>query len=110
DARIFATAGWDSKARVYSTKTMMELAVLKWHKEGCYAVALGEIRGAEPTPTKVEGEPDTSDAAVADVVGGEVASTDAISTGEQRRTRATSETHWLAIGSKDGKLSLWEVY
>ena len=43
DAKIFATAGWDGRARVYSTKSMKELAVLKWHKEGCYALAFAEI-------------------------------------------------------------------
>ncbi|RAK79955.1 WD40 repeat domain-containing protein, partial [Aspergillus fijiensis CBS 313.89] len=38
DGRILATAGWDSRVRVYSCKTLKEVAVLKWHREGCYAV------------------------------------------------------------------------
>ncbi|QIW99373.1 hypothetical protein AMS68_004891 [Peltaster fructicola] len=43
DEKILATAGWDGRVRVYSTRTMKELAVLKWHKEGCYAVAFAEL-------------------------------------------------------------------
>jgi WD40 repeat protein len=43
DGRIFATAGWDSHVRVYSCKTLKELAVLQWHKVGCYAVALATV-------------------------------------------------------------------
>ncbi|MCJ1404172.1 ASTRA complex subunit [Xylographa trunciseda] len=43
DGKIYATAGWDARVHVYSAKTMKELAVLKWHKEGCYATAFAEI-------------------------------------------------------------------
>ncbi|KAL9036011.1 MAG: hypothetical protein Q9214_006323, partial [Letrouitia sp. 1 TL-2023] len=43
DGKIFATAGWDGRIRVYSGKTLRELAVLKWHKSGCYATAFAEI-------------------------------------------------------------------
>lgn len=43
DGKIFATAGWDSRIRVYSCKTMKELAVLKWHKEGCYTIGLAKV-------------------------------------------------------------------
>merc|ERR1711939_357892 len=43
DGRIFATAGWDARVRVYSAKTLKELAVLKWHKEGCYSTAFADV-------------------------------------------------------------------
>jgi hypothetical protein len=43
DSKIFAAAGWDARIRVYSAKTMRELAVLKWQKGGCYAVAFATI-------------------------------------------------------------------
>ena len=52
DGKIFATAGWDARIRVYSTKTMRELAVLKWHKQGCYAVAFAQV---------IEADTDTSE-------------------------------------------------
>ncbi|KAK4494380.1 hypothetical protein PRZ48_014678 [Zasmidium cellare] len=88
DEKTFATAGWDSRVRVYSVKTMKELAVLKWHKEGCYALAFADVGGVEKSG---EGEEGTMTVA------------------EQRKHTAKT-THWLAAGSKDGKVSLWEIY
>ncbi|KAH6698929.1 WD repeat-containing protein, partial [Verticillium dahliae] len=43
DGRVFATGGWDAMVRVYSGKTMKEVAVLKWHEVGCYAVAFAGV-------------------------------------------------------------------
>ncbi|KAK1051381.1 Astra associated protein 1 Asa1 [Friedmanniomyces endolithicus] len=96
DGRIFATAGWDGRVRVYSAKTMKELAVLKWHKEGVYAVAFAT------------GQDDDDDAA-ADSGDGMAVGKREMTVSEQR-VRKTKETHWLAAGSKDGKVSLWDVY
>ncbi|KAK4574733.1 Astra associated protein 1 Asa1 [Recurvomyces mirabilis] len=94
DEKIFATAGWDGRARVYSAKTMKELAVLKWHKEGCYALAFATI-GESRSSNKVDGE------ALAVKRNVTVA---------QQRVQKVQSTHWLAAGSKDGKISLWDVY
>jgi len=93
DGRIFATAGWDGRLRTYSTKTLKELAVLKWHKDGCYALAFAELqdtgnRGIEQT---------------------DMAAKHNLMVSEQR-TAKTKSTHWIAAGSKDGKVSLWDVY
>jgi hypothetical protein len=66
---------------------MKELAVLKWHQEGCYSVAFGEVL-----------EPDQSK------------ETDALITVEERRREKVRAVHWVAGGAKDGKVSLWEVY
>ena len=96
DENIFATAGWDSRIRVYSTKNMKELAVLKWHKEGCYAVAFADTSDTNPSGSD-DAESDGSIVKRAQTVA------------EQRITRAKS-THWLAAGSKDGKVSLWDIY
>jgi WD40 repeat protein len=111
DGKIFATAGWDSRVRVYSGKTMKELAVLKWHKEGCYTVAIGD---ADPlsrsTPAQTQ-DPSTS--------GGPVeTSSDQVSSDQRpslaaihnQRNQKIQQTHWLAAGSKDGKISLWDIY
>lgn len=84
DERIFATAGWDGRMRVYSVKGMKELAVLKWHGEGCYAVAFADV---DVTTTSER----------------------SLTVAELRVEKART-THWLAAGSKDGKVSLWEIY
>jgi len=99
DDKIFATAGWDGKVRVYSAKTLKELAVLKWHKEGCYALAFADLKANEDDSDNAARNPNTD--------GNVVRRTLTVS--EQRSMRAKS-THWLAAGSKDGKASLWDIY
>ncbi|KAH8593499.1 WD domain-containing protein [Bisporella sp. PMI_857] len=94
DGKIFATAGWDSKVRVYSGKSMKELAVLKWHKEGCYSVAFADV----VEDTSEEGE----DKALVTRLG-------TMTVKEERLWKAKT-AHWLAVGSKDGKVSLWDIY
>ncbi|PYI11104.1 WD40 repeat-like protein [Aspergillus sclerotiicarbonarius CBS 121057] len=107
DGKIFATAGWDSRVRVYSCKTMKELAVLKWHKDGCYAVGFADVAvessetstGEErPTP---QGTDDTQLARRAEF---------SLATVHRQRNQKVQSTHWLAAGSKDGKISLWDIY
>ncbi|KAI1172672.1 WD repeat-containing protein [Nemania sp. FL0916] len=105
DGRIFATAGWDSKIRVYSAKTMAELAVLKWHDVGCYATAFS---------TLMDDQKDTS--GDHSTVGGEemaamtvVPKVRELSV-KDRRIKTAKGAHWLAAGSKDGKISLWDIY
>ena len=111
DGKVFATAGWDSRVRVYSCKTMKELAVLKWHKEGCYAVAFGEVM--DPVTQLA------SHAAEAENLSNqrpthEAPSRDApqrsLATIHQQRSQKVQQTHWLVAGSKDGKISLWDIY
>jgi ASTRA-associated protein 1 len=111
DGMILATAGWDCRVRVYSTHSLKELAVLKWHKEGCYAVAFADLfspgelergrgKDSEPVDTTEPAEQTTDLVAFSRV-------TKLI--GEQRALKVMT-THWLAAGSKDGKISLWEIY
>lgn len=94
DGKIFATAGWDGRVRVYATKGLKELAVLKWHKEGCYATAFAEILEDR---SKASSDDD-----------GTVANREL--TVSQQRAFKSQSTHWLAAGSKDGKVSLWDIY
>jgi WD40 repeat protein len=113
DGKIYATAGWDSKVRVYSAQTMRELAVLKWHQVGCYTVAFASLDSLETvTTTGVEGEGSeiekengTEDDSTVSVVPKLVDVTV-----RDRRIKEAKETHWLAAGSKDGKISLWDIY
>ncbi|KXT04717.1 hypothetical protein AC579_610 [Pseudocercospora musae] len=97
DGKIFATAGWDSRIRVYSVRTMKELAVLKWHKEGCYAIAFASViepaAESETLDLHEKGDREVSDMTIA-----------------QQREYTARTAHWLAAGSKDGKVSLWEIY
>ena len=83
DGRIIATAGWDGRGRVYSARTLEEVAVLAWHKEGCYATAFAHVREESNAST---------------------------TTVAQRRANKARTTHYLALGSKDGKVSLWDIF
>ncbi len=102
DGRLFATAGWDARIRVYSARTMNELAVLKWHKEGCYAVAFAQIH---PNHTS---EVDMNVSTASTVVS--IATGSALGAIRQQRSAKAQSTHWLAAGGKDGKISLWDIY
>ena len=99
DGRIFATAGWDGRVRVYSCKTLAELAVLRWHDVGCYAVAFADF-GAEGGG---EGDGEGREHSAVAPLGGELSV-------KERRIKMAKETHWLAAGSKDGRISLWDIY
>ena len=118
DGRVFATAGWDAKVRVYSCKTMREVAVLKWHQVGCYAAAFATVDPAQRRPEErdaatkqagatqgqsegEEGLPDTRSVVVPKLVDMTV---------RDRRISHVENAHWLAAGSKDGKVSLWDVF
>ncbi|PIA89250.1 ASTRA-associated protein 1 [Cercospora beticola] len=92
DEKIFATAGWDGRMRVYSTKGFKELAVLKWHKGGCYAIAFADVTSHD------------------DDGGEQKAIAQRKMTVEEKRDEKARTTHWLAAGSKDGKVSLWDIY
>lgn len=95
DGQLFVTAGWDKNIRVYSAKSLNELAVLAWHQEGCYAVAFAEIL---PAATRECAE------------AGEVVEASAMTRMKQERDTKVHNTHWLVAGSKDGKISLWDIY
>ncbi|KAK4870412.1 hypothetical protein LT330_004760 [Penicillium expansum] len=113
DGKVFATAGWDCRIRVYSGKTMKELAVLKWHKDGCYSVAFGDT---ESTSSSVSSSPESAKQEPRDADQGVVGHTAveghnySLATVQQQRNQKVQQTHWLAAGSKDGKISLWDIY
>lgn len=110
DGKIFATAGWDSKVRVYSVKTMKELAVLKWHQVGCYAVAFADATisdAAKETEIQMS-ESESQDQSIVSRRTGSLIPT-GLSVKDQRIATAR-KTHWIAAGAKDGKISLWDIY
>lgn len=110
DGSIFATGGWDSKVRVYSAKSLKEVAVLKWHKSGCFSVAFA-FAGPPPSTDKKEeievvSEPAEGNDAVVKTQTGVPAYYDV----KHRRIQHAKTAHWIAAGSKDGKVSLWDIY
>lgn len=106
DGKILATAGWDSRIRVYATSSMMELAVLRWHKDGCYATAFAQIEATlNPRSTKSKRTSDVDEQALIAKEGNNPRTLS-----ERRRSEKAWTTHWLAGGSKDGKISLWDIY
>jgi len=56
DSKIFATAGWDSNIRIFSSKTMKPLAILSYHKESVYSLAFAYIFSHEDNDTLIENE------------------------------------------------------
>jgi ASTRA-associated protein 1 len=102
DGKIFVTAGWDARVRIYSSKTLRELAVLKWHQEGCYSTAFATI--LVPITDVALGN-DTQEIALTST-----ASNLAPQGIKDQRSARAQETHWVAAGGKDGKISLWDIY
>ena len=100
DGRIFATAGWDKRVRVYSTATLKELAVLKWHTAGCYATAFAN------TQINVDGSSHQENSGTAQ----NTVVRNALDIIKYDREVKAKKTHWLAVGSKDCKISLWDIY
>jgi hypothetical protein len=72
---------------------------LKWHKEGCYAVAFAAVGVEQDGSQESNQEGDT--ALVPRLM---------TLTVKEKRIRKAEMTHWLAAGSKDGKVSLWDIY
>ncbi|KAF2630946.1 WD40 repeat-like protein [Macroventuria anomochaeta] len=105
DGRLLVTGGWDSRVRIYSAKTLREVAVLKWHKEGVYAVAFGEVLDAENLRRS------SAEEGVGETEHGEVAKRETGLSKLQRQRKSKMQLqHWVAAGAKDGKVSLWEVF
>lgn len=108
DGKIFATAGWDSRVRVYSAKTLKELAVLKWHKDGCYATVFADVdvpcNDSHHQATKSSPDGHTQQLETREQQSKYQALV------ELERNNKAQTTHWLAAGSKDGKISLWDIY
>ncbi|CAG8776316.1 14206_t:CDS:2, partial [Racocetra persica] len=87
DGKIFATAGWDTKIRVFSSKSLKPLAILSYHRESVYALAFSCILPLD------EQDHDKSTEEEKDL-------------GNEERT----EKHYLVGGGKDQRISLWEIY
>lgn len=85
DARILAVGSWDGKVRIFSFKDTALLATLTYHKEGIQAVAY--IR-TNPVHTLALTNADES---------------------SDEEGHAAPPRPLLAAGSKDGRISLWDL-
>ncbi|KAG9304452.1 hypothetical protein G9A89_020015 [Geosiphon pyriformis] len=83
DAKIFATAGWDSKVRVFSAKTLKPLAILSYHTQSIQTLAFSHVK------SDVEKEPENS---------------------ENSSNETEEPKNYLVVGGKDARISLWEIY
>ncbi|KAH6994188.1 WD40-repeat-containing domain protein [Fusarium venenatum] len=112
DGRIFATAGWDSKVRVYSVKTMKELAVLKWHQVGCFAVAFADVKISDKAKEEstATAQQEDGNKATTSLTKRTTSLVKAGLSVKEQRIETARQTHWIAAGAKDGKISLWDVY
>ncbi len=123
DGKIFATGGWDSRVRIYSSKTMKEVAVLKWHKLGCYATAFAGVGSASSVISTIDKDisndsPCTQQMSVASMdlqqntisISALVKPQKALDKVAALRDSRAQTTHWLAAGSKDGMVSLWDIF
>jgi WD40 repeat protein len=104
DGRLFACGGWDSRVRVYSAKTLKEVAVLKWHKEGIYAVAFAILLEGTDSESNAE------TGATENMVGKMVKRETGLNKLQRQREEKMQVKHWVAAGAKDGKISLWELF
>jgi WD40 repeat protein len=117
DGRIFATAGWDGRVRVYDSAKMREVAVLKWvagDGGGVYSIAFADVEIDVDEGKKVGGE--SQEVVVGNGLGegskeekNLVKRMGGLSVREERARKA-EKTHWIAVGGKDGKISLWDIY
>ena len=113
DGRLFATAGWDARVRVYAAQTMKEVAVLKWHQTGCFTVAFAPVvrvgEGDEDGKTVVASTGSSTVANTNTSLAPRSTARRDVSV-KERRLRHAVTAHWLAVGSKDGKISLWDIF
>ncbi|KAL5118092.1 Astra associated protein 1 Asa1 [Pleosporales sp. CAS-2024a] len=109
DGRIMATGGWDSRVRIYSAKTLKEIAVLKWHKEGVYAVDIAKIlQDGDLRRHDSDSDSDSdNNAGDDDMVARRETGLGRL---QKQREEAMQRKHYIAAGAKDGKISLWEVF
>lgn len=108
DGKVFATAGWDGMVRVFS-RAMKPLAVLKGGEGGVSCVDFGPVlvsnamttAGTTDTTAYIADKTDTrADTSILKVIKSSLSS----------RQIRTSATHHLAVGGKNGRVLLYNIY
>ncbi|KAJ7052558.1 WD40-repeat-containing domain protein [Mycena amicta] len=86
DGRVCAIGGWDGNILLYSTKRLKPLGTLRYHKSACQAVEFAHA--GNQAAIFLEDDDDEDEL-----------------TSVEREARG----RWLAIGSKDHRVSLWTL-
>ncbi|KAK3844806.1 MAG: WD40-repeat-containing domain protein [Linnemannia gamsii] len=151
DQKVIALAGWDGRIRLFSSKTLKPLAVLKYHREGLYCLGFADIREQQQqqeerveAPSLLPTSPDDDDNATpntnstADAIAKEAnddymrvgtngcdddVSSDESGGDSDSESESDSELedaladrqrwsnrHWIAVGGKEQRISLWDIY
>ncbi|KAK9449190.1 WD40 repeat-like protein [Limtongia smithiae] len=91
DDAIFSAACWDGRVRVWSYRTMKLLASFPGGRQDGVTVVRFGIMHAQMEPG--------SDAVAR--IGGLL---------QYKQEQRTRTRHWLAVGGKDGRIGLWDIY
>lgn len=102
---------------------MKEVAAFKWHKDGCYATAFATLLPSDEAAMEQENlasslmkteSSSANDSILEPALKNQKMmtrqTTRAMANVQERREEKAQMTHWLAAGSKDGKVSLWDVF
>ncbi|CAG8680683.1 11175_t:CDS:2, partial [Acaulospora colombiana] len=92
DGKIFATAGWDTKIRIFSSNSLKPLAILSYHRESVYALAFSKVFEQEDEISKSKSKDKEAD------------------DGTVQEQLQQFTNHCLIGGGKDHRISLWEIY
>lgn len=82
---------------------------MKWHKEGVYAVRFAEVLDGEKETKEGEKVGESGEGGKGGK-GGEMVKKMGTMTVAEKRIKQATQTHWIAVGGKDGKVSLWDIY
>ena len=112
DERIFATAGWDGRVRIFDWNRLRPLAILKHHEASVCSLAFS------PHPVDARSIHDSVLGAVAsDTLGCENAGMPLVAVdtengldGHQRQPLGDGAGVVLASASKDARIALWKIY
>ncbi|KAF8943155.1 ASTRA complex subunit [Haplosporangium gracile] len=143
DEKVIALAGWDGRMRLFSSKTLKPLAVLKYHREGLYCLGFADIKEQheqheENEAPSLSASSDETVVAASTTTGTTTDTADAIATGENddrdggddddesegdsdsgddseledamADRQRWSKRHWVAVGGKEQRISLWDIY